>query len=113
MLADANSAVKRTNALFDEAVDPEDLILLSAADSRGSLSEEPKPDYTAFLTARLRIYRETMAKPGVTGQDLRDVGLKPDKRFSELLAYAHRLQLSGLDKETALKQTLAWAKEKF
>ncbi|MBQ6019633.1 MAG: tRNA nucleotidyltransferase [Clostridia bacterium] len=111
MLADADSAIKRTNALFDEAVDPEDLILLCAADSRGSLSEEPKPDYTDFLFDRLRIYRETTAKPGVTGQDLRDAGLKPDKNFSELLKYAHKLQLSGLDKEAALKQTLARAKE--
>lgn len=112
ILADAGSAVKRTNALFDEAEGPEDLILLSAADSRGSLSEGPKPDYTDLLFDRLRIYRETAAMPGVTGQDLRDAGLKPDRNFSELLKYAHKLQLSGLDKETALKQTLARAKEK-
>ena len=113
ILADGKAAVKKTNALFDEAVDPDDLILLSAADNRGSVSQYDSPDYTEFLTERLRIYRETVAQPGVTGQDLRDAGLRPDRNFAELLKYAHKLQLAGLDKEAALKQTLAWAKEKY
>ncbi len=113
ILASDRSAVKKTNVLFDEAIDPEDLILLCAADDRGSLSAEQKTDYTDFLTERLRLYRETMAKPGVTGQDLRDAGLRPGKNFTELLKYAHKLQLSGLNKEAALKQTLAYARDKF
>ena len=113
ILADGKAAVKRTNALFDEAVDPADLILLSAADNRGSISQYDSPDYTDFLTERLHIYRETMARPGVTGQDLRDAGLRPDRNFAEILKYAHKLQLAGLDKEAALKQTLAWAKENY
>ena len=41
-----------------------------------------------------------------------DAGLKPGERFSGLLAYAHKLHLSGVDRETALKQTLAFAEKK-
>ena len=60
---------------------------------------------------RLQIYRETMAKPFVAGQDLIDAGLTPGKNFSELLAYAHKLRLAGIEKESALKQTLAYGRK--
>lgn len=108
-LASQNSKEKATNKLFDEALSPADLVLLAVADGLGKL---PPSSNEAFLAERLSFYRETLSRPAVTGKDLIDAGLKPGERFSELLAYAHKLHLSGVDRETALKQTLALAEKK-
>jgi tRNA nucleotidyltransferase (CCA-adding enzyme) len=59
----------------------------------------------------MAIYRQYMSRPYVMGQDLIEAGLKPCKEFSDYLAYAHKLRLAGVDKESALKQTLAYAKK--
>ena len=53
-----------------------------------------------------------MAKPCVLGADLIKAGLTPGVYFSELLEYATKLRLAGIEKENALKQTLAYAKSK-
>ena len=44
-------------------------------------------------------------------QDLIEAGLKPSKDFSDYLDYAHKLRLAGVDKDSALKQTLSYAKK--
>ena len=44
------------------------------------------------------------------GADLIKAGLKPGPEFSEILAFAHDLQLSNVGKEEALEKTLAFAK---
>ena len=53
-----------------------------------------------------------MAKPGVTGKDLVELGFRPGPEFSEALGFAHKLQLAGVEKEEALKgflkNTLSW-----
>ncbi len=55
-----------------------------------------------------------MAKPCVQGRDLVEAGLKPGPYFSELLEYAHKLRLAGIEKDMALKQTMSYAKsEKY
>ena len=36
--------------------------------------------------------------------------LQPDGSFSEILSYAHKLHLAGVDKESALKQSLSYAR---
>lgn len=51
-----------------------------------------------------------MARPYVTGQDLIDAGFIPDEDFKEALSLAHKLRLAGVDKESALKQTIAHIK---
>ena len=103
----ARPSVKSTNHLFDEAASPLDLIWFAEADRPEFAGKDAFQGDTAFL----RIYRETMAKPHVTGQDLLDAGLAPGKAFSELLAYAHKLRLAGIEKESALKQTLAYGRK--
>lgn len=108
-LASQNAKVKATNKLFDEALCPSDLVLLAIADGLGKL---PRSTNEEFLYARLAAFRETIAKPAVMGRDLIEAGLKPGGQFSELLAFAHKLHLAGIDKEEALKQTLAMAKKK-
>ncbi len=111
-LASATVAVKTTNRLFDSVPDPQALICIAAADNAGRITTTPVTDYTAWLTERLAVYREYMARPYVAGRDLVAAGLTADSRFADYLAYAHKLRLAGVDKDTALKQTLAYARQR-
>ena len=104
--ASNNSSIKATNKLFDKSVNPNDLIILSICDNLGRISITPIVDNTEYMFDRLRIYKETMAKPYVTGSDLIKNGLNPGEDFSKLLEYAHKLRLANVDKDIALKQTL-------
>lgn len=104
-LAAAKASIKSTNRLFDEANEPLDLIYFSLAD-KGIHAKKEDVDY---LFARYEIFKEYMARDHVTGKDLIDAGLKPDESFSKILAYAHKLRLAGVEKDAALKQTLAYA----
>ena len=109
--AGADSSIKSTNRMFDEAIDPEALLLIALADERGRVKSYESEPPEAFLYERLGIYRETMARPAVMGRDLIEAGLAPGGDFAEILAYAHKLHLSGAEKESALKQTLAYARK--
>jgi len=110
-VAGANAALKTTNRMFDEAVDPEGLVCIALADDRGRILETPGRDDEPFLMERLEAYRQIMAQPHVTGRDLMEAGLTPGREFSQLLEYAHKLRLAGIPKENALKQTLAQARK--
>lgn len=109
--AQENSSIKVTNALFDKSLNPKDLIILSECDNKGRITEKIIPDNSEYLYSRLKIFEETMSKPFVSGKDLIDSGIKPDAYFSELLAYAHKMRLAGVEKELALKQTIAYYKK--
>ena len=110
-MARVGSAVKNTNKLFDQSVDPEGLILLALADDRGRILQKPAADTEGFLYERLEIFKELMAQPCVLGRDLIDAGIQPGKDFSEILSYAHKLRLAGIPKENALKQVLSFARQ--
>ena len=105
-----NSTPKVTTRMFDAAIDPEALICIALADDRGRISQKPTPSTEDFLYQRLEVYRELMARPYVTGQDLIAAGLTPGADFSQILQYAHKLRLSGVEKESALRQTLGHAR---
>jgi tRNA nucleotidyltransferase (CCA-adding enzyme) len=107
-MAHANSAPKVTTKLFDQSVDPEGLICLALADDRGRISTRPAGSTEDFLYERLTLFRELMAKPYVMGRDLIEAGLTPGAEFTKILEYAHKLRLAGVDKESALKQTLGY-----
>lgn len=111
VLAGAEASVKSTNKLFDQSVDPEGLLALAAADKRGKTSFEERPEEETFLAERLALYRNYMSRPYVMGKDLIEGGLKPCPEFSDYLAYAHKLRLAGVEKDSALKQTLAYARK--
>ena len=105
------SKIKVTNRMFDEVLSPGDLILFSLADRpvmSGDVRFEGDRD---FLEERLGIYEEYMSRPYVMGRDLVDSGLEPAEDFHEILGYAHKLRLAGIDKEEALKQCLAYARK--
>ena len=104
-------SVKSTNKLFDEAIAPRDLICLALAGDRGRISLKPAPSTEAFLMDRVAVYEEYMSRPYVMGKDLIGAGLTPGKDFSDILAYAHKLRLAGVDKDSALKQTLSYARK--
>ena len=108
-LAHANSAVKATNRLFDQSIDPEGLICLAQADDRGRITERSAISAEPFLRDRLVIYREYMSRPYVAGRDLMEAGLQPGKDFSDILEYAHKLRLAGVEKKSALRQCLSYA----
>lgn len=105
--ASDKSSIKATNKLFDEAISPNDLILLALCDGMGKIPQKPCVKNEAFLKERLLIFEEYMARPYVTGQDLIKSGVQPGKGFSKLLDYAHKLRLAGVTKENALAQVLA------
>ncbi len=104
--------VKTTNRMFDQAVEPVDLIYISMADKPLIMGNDVFTDSSKFLFERYEIFKETMSRPYVTGKDLIDAGLEPDESFTQILEYAHKLRLAGIEKESALKQTLAQFKKK-
>lgn len=110
MMAAQGSSVKSTNRMLDQSVDPEGLLCLAIADGLGKISPRPYVSHNDFFRERLSIYKEYMSRPQVSGRDLIDSGLMPDKSFSDYLAYAHKLHLAGVEKDSALKQTLAYAR---
>ena len=111
MAAYSKSPVKSTNHMFDDAAEPLDLVYFSMCDRPVMSGNTPFTGDSGFLFERLETYEETMSKPFVSGKDLIDAGLKPGEYFGELLAYAHKLRLAGIDKENALKQVLSMARK--
>lgn len=111
IVAGARSVAKVTTRMYDMSVDPEGLLCLALADSRGRITLEPSEDHEVFLYERLELFKERMARPYVMGRDLIEAGLKPGVEFTEILAYAHKLRLAGIPKDNALIQTLAYARK--
>ena len=104
--------IKTTNRMFDQADEPVDLIYMSMADKPLIMGSDVFTDSNDFLFERYEIYKETMSRPYVTGKDLIDAGLEPDESFTQILEYAHKLRLAGVEKDSALKQTLAQFKKR-
>lgn len=111
IMAAQNAKIKSTNKMFDSSLDPEGLVLFSIADHMGRTGKVRDEKTEAFLRERLAIFHETMEKPYVMGSDLVKAGLKPGPKFHEILEYSHKLRLARVDKEDALKQTLAYARK--
>ena len=108
MMAAQNAGKKSMMHLFDESVCPEDLLLLAKADRMGRVSPEEYAPTETFLREQLAAYHELMARPFVQGRDLMEAGITPGPDFTEALDYAHKLRLAGIDKESALRQTIAY-----
>lgn len=107
VLAERGASHKSFMHLFDESVCPDDLLLLAKADYLGCLAA----DYTekeTVLQQKLAEYRELMRQPEVQGADLVAEGIRPCPEFHEALAYAHKLHLAGVGKQSALRQTLGY-----
>lgn len=107
MLFESKSKIKKTNKLFDEAVEPKDLIYFSLCDKHIETSKKEELEKKEFLFERLRVYEETMKQPCITGKDLLELGFKSGVELGKMLELAHKLRLAGVSKEKALKQVLA------
>lgn len=107
ILASQNSAKKKTNALFDKAICPADLILIAKADHFGRGGEIGDFTEEIFLKERLEWFNFTISQPEVTGKDLIAAGIKPSPLFTQMLKEAHALLLSNVKKEHALSQIKA------
>ena len=104
-------SLKSTNRMFDAAIAPKDLIYFAESDKPVFSGSDAFTGDSAFLFERLKAYEETMSKPYVMGRDLLEAGLEQGEDFGEILEHAHKLRLAGIEKESALKQTLAYARK--
>ncbi len=104
----SSSSIKAYNKMFDLSIEPIDLIYLSICDCLGKVSEIEYISKEDILFKFLDIYNEYMSRPYVTGKDLIEYGLIPNKGFKEALNFSHKLRLSGIKKEQALKETIAY-----
>ena len=111
MVSYNKSKLKVTNRMFDGVPSPNDLILFAMADRPVMAGNDGFMGDRDFLEERLKEYNKLMEKPYVKGQDLLDSGLEPGEDFHEILEYAHKLRLAGIEKELALKQTLVYARQ--
>jgi tRNA nucleotidyltransferase (CCA-adding enzyme) len=111
VLAYSKPVLKSTNRMFDAAAAPADLIWFAEADRPVFSGTDAFSGDREFLMERLKVYEDTMAKPYVMGRDLIESGLEPGEDFGEILAYAHKLRLAGIEKESALKQALTYARK--
>jgi len=110
-LAFSEASVKSTNKMFDAAKDKNALIAIAEADNRGKITQDGFVSKKDFLINRLDIYNEYMSRPYVTGKDLIDAGITAGEEIKKLLEYSHKLRIAGIDKKSALRQTLSYIKE--
>ena len=108
-----SASAKAYMKMMDESVLPEDLLLLSKADRIGQMGDMDAYKETEHVLAdMLKRYREVIQKQReVSGKDLLNAGFKPGPQFSTILGYAHKLWLAGVPYESALVQTLAYARK--
>jgi tRNA nucleotidyltransferase (CCA-adding enzyme) len=106
-LAQSRSPVKKTRAMFDKSINPNDLILLSKADVLVTSQAASSNDLEQFLYERLDDYRKRMREPMLTGRDLIAAGFTPGPGFSELISRARLFHFAGLAPDKALKQLIS------
>lgn len=106
ILAVDKSSVKATNKMFFSCTEPLEIIMFSMCDNCLKSDTVEYEHAKTFLLQRLEIFNEYVQRPYVTGDDLVNCGIIPDKNFKTLLKYSHKLRLAGVNKETALKETL-------
>lgn len=111
VLAKNNSSVKSSNKMFDSVISETDIINFSLADNSTKESSLEYSQCREFLMERLIIFNEIMLKPYISGADLIASGINPDKNFREILAFAHKLRLAGIEKEKALKEVISYEKK--
>ena len=105
-------SIKSTNRLFYEAAAPADLVYFAMCDKPVLSGEEKFTGDSDFLWERLSVYENTMAKPHITGKDLINTGISPGEELGQLLDYALKLRLAGIDKDSAMKQVMGMARRK-
>lgn len=109
IMARMKSKIKKTNRLFFRSAEPFALIQLSLCDGLGKIP--PVNNAEEFLFSRLMIYRDIMARPYLSKDDIVKAGVPDDEHINEVLEHMTKLRLAGVHKENALIQTLAFSKK--
>jgi len=99
------SRVSRTNLLFDESVNPDELAWLVVCDSRGTGKPRNGADEEeAFIMERLDAYREAAAQPMADAQMLMSLGIEAGPEMKKAIALARERVLAGKKKEDAARE---------
>ncbi|MBQ7431279.1 hypothetical protein [Butyrivibrio sp.] len=88
--------------MFDLAGNPQDLILLADCDISAYTPDIHKLCDThqhEVLTEKAQQYRQLMQQPHITGRDLQDLGYTDHTKYRDMLAFTHKLHLSGTPKQ--------------
>ena len=94
---------KHLNHLFDKSVEPNDLLFLAWADYTGRTRKDPPYEpIERYLRLGLYKYHQMIQEPMVTGDDLVELGYKPNGAFKDALELSRKLVLAGVSKEEAL-----------
>jgi len=102
-LINNNSSNRSYMEMFDKSVKPDDLILLAECDYMGRAIENRDFDERRnILKEKMEMFHEIMSRPHVTGQDLINMGYVPSPEFTEMLNFAHKSRVAGIDKKTVL-----------
>lgn len=104
MLMKSTAKTKSYMHLIDKALLPEDLVVLTRCDNDGKISEAHSVYDEDKLWKMCAEYELRMAKPHVTGSDLKRLGYQEGPIFKEILDFAHKLQLAGVEKPSVIKQ---------
>ena len=104
LYAAQNSRQRAWNALFDQSVCPEDLMLLAEADHLGRGNAAPYDEIRRTIREKFAEYEEMMAQPHVTGADLMARGVQPGEEMGKMLEKAHQWRLAGMKKDDVLRQ---------
>ena len=112
MLVANRAGDKAYMKVFDRSADAADLLLLARADHQGRTVAAPYARTESILAEKYALYRARMDAPGVRGTDLMEAGMSPGPAFREALELAHKLQLSGVAREEALRQVLGMQRRK-
>lgn len=99
--------------LWDKAICPNDLILLSQSDVASRLTTKERFDILCLNLWSLKEYEYLMQCPQVQGKDLIALGLKPSPIFSQMLEFAHRLHLARVPKKDVLRQIVGKYRREF
>ncbi len=100
--------VSRTNVLFDESVEPEELAWLVVCDSRGT--GKPRSyadDEQAWIFDRLHAYERVIAAGMPTAKMLMERGVAPGPGMKTALSYAREQVLCGKKIEQACDEAAA------
>ena len=99
--------VSRTNVLFDESVNPQELAWLAVCDARGTGKPKSCADEEeTFIFERLAAYQGVLAAGMPTAKMLMEMGVKPGPDMKRALACAREQRLCGATMEEALSGAL-------
>lgn len=101
------SKPRSTNRMFDESINPEDLLRLFVCDTGMEEADEGRMERIQWLESRLERYHAAILKPEVMAEDLAALGYGPRPESPAVLAKCRQVYLAEVPKEMILKMVPA------